>query len=105
MMARRFMRLYAVVFLLGAMGGGAALGEDAAPNPSPALPPPAAQAPTPTPEPSWFTPPAGAACKQWSDGCHVCTRASADAETRCSTPSIACVQTALRCLEPQPSAQ
>jgi hypothetical protein len=102
MMARRFTRLCAVVLVLGAMGG-VARSEDLPPNP----PPPASPmpAPTPTPEPSWFTPPMGAACRQWSDGCHVCIRASSDAETSCSTPSIACVQTALRCLEPQPSAQ
>ncbi|QJP14126.1 hypothetical protein G3545_10980 [Starkeya sp. ORNL1] len=102
-MARRFTRLCAVALVLGAMGGDTALAEDAAPGPAPASPPPTI--PTPTPEPSWFTPPAGAVCRQWSDGCHVCTRASTDAETSCSTPSIACVQTALRCLEPQPSAQ
>jgi hypothetical protein len=103
MMKRRFTRLGATLLLLGAMGCGAAFGEDAAPNPAPASPPPAA--PTSTPEPSWFTPPAGLACRQWSDGCHVCIRASADAETSCSTPSIACVQTASQCLEPQHSAQ
>ena len=101
MMARRFARLCTALLLLGMLGSTAAFGEDAPPNPSPASPPPAA----PIPEPSWFTPPAGAACRQWSDGCHLCIRTDADAKTECSTPAIACVQTASRCLEPQPSPQ
>lgn len=91
-------RFGAALLLLGALGGDLAHAEDAPPN----LPP---AAPAPTSEPSWFTPPAGPACRQWSDGCHVCMQVAADAEPSCSTPAIACVQAASRCLEPQPSAQ
>lgn len=93
-MVRRLPHFAATLALLVLIGG-AVLAEDA-----PAVPPPAQPAPAaPAPEPSWFTPP-GAACRQWSDGCHVCIRSSDDAAPSCSTPSIACVQTSSRCLGP-----
>ncbi|MDF2997520.1 MAG: hypothetical protein K0R27_3157 [Xanthobacteraceae bacterium] len=96
-MANKFTRSAMALPLLAALGGAAVRAEEPLPLPD--------KPATTTSEPSWFTPPEGAACRQWSDGCHVCIQSSADAVPSCSTPAIACVQTASRCLEPLPAPQ
>jgi hypothetical protein len=98
-MASKFTRSAMALALLAALGGAAIRADETLPIPFPDKPA------TTTSEPSWFTPPEGAPCRQWSDGCHVCIQSSADAVPSCSTPAIACVQTASRCLEPQPAPQ
>ncbi|EIM27411.1 hypothetical protein [Microvirga lotononidis] len=43
-------------------------------------------------------PPGGPACAEWTDGCVVCRRTPDG--LACSTPGIACVPAAPRCLRP-----
>lgn len=93
-MAPRSTCLSTALVLLLASSVAAALADD------PPVVPPASQPAPATPEPSWFTPPEGLACRQWTDGCHLCIRHEPDAKAECSTPSIACVQTTSRCLDP-----
>ncbi len=89
-MASKFTRSAMALALLAALGGAAVRAEE--PLPHPAFPDKPA---TTTSEPSWFTPAEGAACRQWSDGCHVCIQSSTEVAPSCSTPGIACVQNRL----------
>jgi hypothetical protein len=43
-------------------------------------------------------PPGTAACGEWTDGCAICARTSDG--LACSTPGIACIPGAGRCLKP-----
>ena len=45
---------------------------------------------------------ANSACREWSDGCVVCTR-QAGTGYACSTPGIACQSSPLACRDPAPA--